>query len=529
MLLSSLTQVFPFEAPKGAVVKSATLLKNERFSFQCVYRVPYDTEVTVSVVSSLPTRVFRVGTVYVPHPTTPLMPMSEDVLSLDPGYFPDVLYPVTEPTVAAKMGYNSLWISVDGAEAGEFPVAVTVNGQTEVCTLTVLKAELPAPTLEYTAWFHADSIADYYRVPVFSDAHWTLLEKFFRNAAEYGQTMLYVPLYTPPLDTPIMGERTTVQLLDITLKDGQYTFDFSQVARWMQLALDCGFTAFEMPHLFTQWGAKATPKILAHTETGLTRIFGWDVASDSDEYRAFLAQMLPALRSFLQEKGWEDLCTFHYSDEPVEAHLESYSRARGAAAPFLEGCRTMDALSDYAFYKQGLVELPVVGTNHVAPFLQNNVKPLWVYYCCAQRENLCNRFICYPSYRNRGLGFQLFMQDAAGFLQWGYNYWYSCLTYALVDPFTGIPDNLPAFPAGDGFIVYPGKEGPLPSLRQVVFAEALQDLRACQALAARTSREEVEDIIRSSGCHFAFDEYLHSDEALLALRENINRRLAELA
>lgn len=527
MLLSSLTKVFPDETPKGAPLATATLLQNERFSFQCVYHVPCDKEVTVAVNTALPARLFRVGCVQVPHPDRPDMPMDEDVLRLTPGRYPDVLYPVTEQTVPAEAGWNSLWVMVEGdLPVGEWPVTVTVDGHTDTCTLTVLGAALPPPALTYTAWFHTDCVADYYHVPVFSEAHWTLLESYFRNAAEFGQTMLYVPLYTPPLDTPVDGERRTVQLLDITVKDGQYTFDFDRVARWMQLALDCGFTAFEMPHLFTQWGAAACPKIFAHTDEGERRIFGWDVASDSDAYRAFLAQMLPALRAFLVEKGWLSRCVFHFSDEPNEDNLSSYRRARDGAAPLLAGCQTMDALSHYTFYEQGLVDLPVVATNAVAPFLQHHVKPLWVYYCCGQRDRVCNRFICQPSYRNRGLGFQLFMQDAAGFLQWGYNYWYTCLSGCLVDPFTGAPEDVPAFPAGDAYVVYPGADGPLPSLRQVVFGEALQDLRACQALAGLTSREEVEALIRESGCEFAFDAYLRSDEALLALRETINLRIA---
>ena len=35
------------------------------------------------------------------------------------------------------------------------------------------------------------------------------------NAVAHGVNLLYTPLFTPPLDTQVGGERTTVQLVDV--------------------------------------------------------------------------------------------------------------------------------------------------------------------------------------------------------------------------------------------------------------------------------------------------------------------------
>ena len=49
-----------------------------------------------------------------------------------------------------------------------------------------------------------------------------------------------------------------------------------------------------------------------------------------------------------------------------------------------------------------------------------------------------------------------------------------------------------AFPSGDAFMVYPGPNGtPWSSIRQLVFAEALNDLRAFRLLESLTSRDYV--------------------------------------
>lgn len=61
-----------------------------------------------------------------------------------------------------------------------------------------------------------------------------------------------------------------------------------------------------------------------------------------------------------------------------------------------------------------------------------------------------------PSARNRILGALLYKYNAVGFLQWGYNFWYSQFSKHEIDPFT-VTDAGKAFPSGDAFVVYPGE------------------------------------------------------------------------
>ena len=78
-----------------------------------------------------------------------------------------------------------------------------------------------------------------------------------------------------------------------------------------------------------------------------------------------------------------------------------------------------------------------------------------------------------PRGRGRILGAQLWKHGAAGFLQWGFNFWYTALSKAVIDPFR-VTDAGGAFPGGDGFSVYPGADGPLCSVRLKVFLMALR-------------------------------------------------------
>ena len=76
----------------------------------------------------------------------------------------------------------------------------------------------------------------------------------------------------------------------------QYEFGFTNLRKWVRMALECGVEYFEFSHLFSQWGAKAAPKIMADKDGIRQRIFGWETDASGREYREFLHQFLPALK-----------------------------------------------------------------------------------------------------------------------------------------------------------------------------------------------------------------------------------------
>ena len=132
-----------------------------------------------------------------------------------------------------------------------------------------------------------------------------------------------------------------------------------------------------------------------------------------------------------------------------------------------------------------------------------------------------------PSCRTRILGTQLFLYRIEGFLQWGYNFWYSQYSRHTVDPYreTGAED---AFPAGDAYLVYPGPDGqPVPSIRQFVFFEGLQDLRALSLLETALSREETAALVEAEE-PVTLTAYPCTAEKMLDLRRRINDKIEEL-
>ena len=179
------------------------------------------------------------------------------------------------------------------------------------------------------------------------------------------------------------------------------------------------------------------------------------------------------------------------------------------------------------FYQNGLIDIPVCATNYLEPFLAEDIKERWCYYCCGQGVEVGNRFLAMPQYRNRILGVQLFQWDMSGFLQWGYNFYYTAGATQKLNPYH-CSDGLQSWPAGDPFSVYPWKDEAIESLRTVIFYQAIQDRMLLKMLAAKIGLEETKQWVNEqAGMEITFKEYPRNNEFLDSLHDQILDRLLE--
>ncbi len=530
----SLNRIFLDGECEFTEIEGGRALKNERYSYQLAYKSDDRFEASVEVISELGDSVSVRSVGNVPS-ELPCYPDDTEFMERSTaGLFPDVLFPVDGKHFVKPFKWFSLWITVDvpsDIKAGDYPITVKIsNGSEELVsktfTLTVLDAILPEQSLVYTQWFHGDCIADYYNVPVFSEEHWSLTESFISAAARLGINMLLTPIFTPPLDTNIGGERTTIQLVDVYRQAGVYTFNFDKFRRWVLLSQKCGIKYFEISHLFSQWGAVAAPKIMAYADGEYKRIFGWETEAAGEEYSAFLSAFLPELIEVIKELKIENSTYFHISDEPSEAQIETYSKAKGVVTELLKDFPIIDALSEYEFYESGVIKNPIPVTSSIDEFIEKGFDNRWTYYCCGQGGKLSNRFFGQPLSATRIIGVQLYLHDIKGFLQWGFNFYNSAKSLRHINPFE-VTDADCAFPSGDSFVVYPYDCGAIMSVRGEVFYYALQDMRALELLEKLIGKEKTENMLREAFGEIKFDSYPRGTTKMLAIRELINEKIAQ--
>lgn len=537
LIFSSLEKIFPNEPLPENTLPALSVLKNEKADFQIAFSVQKGDTVSFSAGGELSAylRFFTVRLI----PAGLNAPKKSDdyFISKNKAEYPELLWPIANEFTAEYDGVNTVWCEIvpspllpAGEHTIDFQIQVSENAPMH-CSIdiTVIDAELPKQELIYTNWFHTDCLMEYYKISAFSEEYWRVTENFLKRANEYGMNCVLTPLFTPPLDTQVGKERPTVQLVDVkvTGKD-QYAFGFEKLDRWLSMCDRCGIEYYEMSHLFTQWGAKHAPKIIADVNGETKQIFGWKTRAAGKEYSAFLHQFSAALIEYIDRKGIREKCLFHVSDEPSGLMIFSYKKASRIVHECFKGFKIIDALSDYRVFKMGLIELPVPSNDHIKPFI-GKVKELWTYYCCVQADHyVSNRFFSMPSARTRVLGLQLYKFDVRGFLHWGYNFYFSQYSKGLIDPYK-VTDAGGSFSSGDSFVVYPGENGePLDSLRLHVFYNGLEDMLALKLLESKIGKEKALAVLEEGlESPLTFRDYPHSAEWLLKTRERINRAIAE--
>ena len=542
-LISSLDKCFLDENIDSKVsYENGSCFKNEIFRFGCCYTSKDVCNTRKNISLSICSPIKEYITVKKVEHIPVKLPVErhthdDNYLRTTPGLYPDLLTPVEENSrMLLTNTLESLFIEVNtngNSQAGEYPIKLTFkdfdNGETletVVFNLEIIDEFLPEQDLVFTQWFYCDCLMNYYNIEAFSEEHWRIIERFLATACKNGVNMLYTPVFTPALDTYIGGERQTVQLVDISLENGIYTFCFEKLDRWIDMAKRQGIKYFEMSHFFTQWGAEFAPKIVANVDGIEKKIFGWENSATSREYSEFLTVFIPQLIDFLKSKGVDKQTVYHISDEPSEKHLENYKKARAIVEPLLKDYITMDALSNYEFYSEGIVKNPVPIIDQVESFIEKGISNPWCYYCMGPgANNMSNRLISMPSYRNRIIGMQFYKFGIKGFLHWGYNFYNDQLSYKSINPFL-FTDGECFSPAGDCFSVYPAPDGNAwESIRICVFHDAIQDMRALQLCEKLYGKDYTLKLLEENIEPLTFSNYPKSSEFILNVREKVNRAI----
>ena len=517
-------------------IGSAEVLRGERFAYQIAFRADNAKTLEFSVEGELKPyiRLYQVNQSPYDTIATEAVGLTDpDYIARTPGLMPDLLTPLGEGLGNVTLNLNASTVRVEinvpkDIAPGTYKATALmrdVEGKTfakRVMKITVLDEVIKEQSLIYTRWFYADCISDYHGVDVYSDRHFELIEEYIRTATDLGVNMILVPIHTPPLDTAVGTYRPCVQLVDIEKCGDEYKFNFNKFDRFIDICKRVGVKYYEMAHMFSQWGAKCAAPIKVSEGGKCDYMFGWHVSATDPSYTDFLKQYIKAVSDRLAYHGVQENTYFHISDEPSLEAIDSYKRASDIIRPLIGKARTIDALSSYPFYEQGLVECPVTIVMHMKDFLAHNVKNQWTYYCCQpQYAGSTNSFIGSHGWRTRILGLLMYKYDIKGFLHWGMNFYNSALSRRRINPYVTTSGN-GSWPSGDPFILYPATNGAYPSIRGKTTAEAIGDMDLCRTVEAYIGRDAVVRIIdRIAGSPLEFENFPKNDEYIFSVRKKL--------
>ena len=459
-----------------------------------------------------------VGYVPVDRPT---QKPSQDQLRKPPADYPDPLLESESVDVAAGRA-QPIWITIPvpvDTPAGKYRGKLTVSGNVagkavsaEVpLNVRVYGAAVGKARLWVTNWHGMTSRHMEISPEPESEEYYALMERYGKNMAEHRQNVVIL--------SPLGLAEYSVD------ENGGLVIDFARFDRHVETFQEAGAIGLiEGGHIGGRKGAWVSEFVANVRYVKDGKVASKRVDPSSPEADAFYAVFFPRLVAHLKERGWLDCYVQHLADEPIPGNIESYralaqlARKHAPELRIIEACHTRELV--------GAMDVWVPQLNYLAQDYDHYVErqkagdEVWFYTCVYPQGEFANRFIEQPLIKTRLLHWINYRYGATGYLHWGYNHWTGDSPFTHTTRAHGGP---PYLPAGDPWIVYPGKDGPLDSIR----FEAMRDGVADHELLSLLGEKDPQAAQKLAAKHIlAFDEYETDVKKFRATRRALLKKLS---
>ena len=376
----------------------------------------------------------------------------------------DILEPLAKPAVDGARETEALRFRMDkpprGAETFDIRFRLRQGGETREAALKVNVHPVALPpvgkdSFKYTNWMSFKNMARSHGLEEWSEEHWAMIGKYVRLAVRGRQNMgIMSAVFDPdPNGGATLNRERFSRILEIFDREGIWYLEGGHLA---------GFNG--------SWGAPTFKT--AYTTNITTTVKG--------AYE--LSKLARAYMKEIDERGLKDRWYQHVADEPGGKNVLEYRITAGIVRRYMPGIRTVDAVEEPSFAGALDVWCPKVNSFEKYHALYDSFRTnfgdrVWCYTCCIPGGKWMNRTMDGELLRPVLIPWVSVMWDVEGFLHWGYNFWQK-----NQDPFKepypkkwGGANNGNSLPPGDTHIVYPGKDGPWPSVRLEATRAGMED------------------------------------------------------
>jgi hypothetical protein len=445
-------------------------IRGEVISGQCALQTKKDlTDVTV-MVSALTDK--KTGTILpagavewnfvgsIPlSENTPNQPASALVRQA-PARYPDYLMPERQISIKSKSS-QAIWLTINitgSSASATYTGDITVTSQQgEVklpVSIQIYPLTLPEKrNLKVTEWYNTDNFARFHGIDEkYSSAWFAMLGKYAENMVEHRQNIFQVPM----------------EAIDIQkATGGNLIFNFTRFDQIAQVFWDTKKMNFLETGELARFGKEAW----SGSEIKLQDFEVKNIATGKTEKMAgedVVPDLLSATESHLRQKGWLNKTLFHIKDEPSMHNSMAWREISAYIHHYAPDLRRMDAIETTNLLDDIEVAVPKLdafGTWYDSYHnAQKKGLELWFYTVGIYQGSLYpNKTIDMPVMNSRIMHWLNYRFDATGYLHWGWNQW-------TEDPYKEVGMHI-----GDGWHVYPTKEGVVNSLRWEQMRNGIQD------------------------------------------------------
>ncbi|MDR3081518.1 MAG: DUF4091 domain-containing protein [Streptomyces sp.] len=354
-------------------------------------------------------------------------------------------------------------------------VRVDVDDDTQATyplTIDVADATVPTPAdrkFFLDVWAQPETIAQAHKVPLWSKEHWKLIEAYDRDLASRGQKVINTTMVDNPWHHQwSLGTRQSQTATPFSSMVGwkwngtKFAFDFDRWDQYVETARKAGLG----PHIgaFSML-AFQDEEHLTYTDTRTGKTVYENVDLGGDRWREAWGAYLPAFEAHLKKQGWLGDTWLSFDERPISTMTVVKDFVHEVAPVFddrisVAGSITTEGVASNLSVNWGGIDAMTrekVAERRAA----GKITTFYVYGKPAHPNTLSYS----PAVESRMLPWISAQRNLDGFLRWSYNSWTS-------DPFK---QPVYVFTQGDEYLVYPGKNGPMSSIRWEQLQEGIED------------------------------------------------------
>lgn len=395
------------------------------------------------------------------------------------------------PDVAAEAS-QPIWFTIEipaSLQAGSYGVQLRVEADGVDAVLHELVVDVADVTLEdpsdydfyLNLWMQPDAVAYAHEVEVHSEQHWRLLDAYLEDMASRGQKVINASIIEDPWEIgwPDGSWRAQTYYPFHTLVDWRHDgetweFDYDAFDRYVKASKRAGIGPDIRVYALLMFGGRER---LYYEDTRTGEMVREVVQLGDARWREAWSAFLTDFEQHLRSRGWFDDTMLAFDERPSATMRVVQDFLAEEAPAFADkvhiAVHTMDVdhtISDIS-YAHGL--LPQVSGELLEE--RRGQGYLTTFYTTGAPWTP-NTLTTSPPVGARLLGWIPQQYGLDGYLRWSYNSWPSD------DPFN---DPAYRYAQGDEYIVYPGDDSPVSSIRWETFRDGVVDHELLTQLAVR--------------------------------------------
>ncbi len=368
----------------------------------------------------------------------------------------EVIQPLEEQEITSTTNFTAFRLSIPSASikakgTHKIKIKITAGNFSEegMFLIKTYPVELPSPSESnffYTNWFNLSKMEEYHHLDRWSEPWFKMLDTYAGMMEHGRQNAITIPHEL------------------IQWKDDEFILDEEKLLRFIGVFKKHGFKYFESPHLMNRgdsddWGDPELKVSLTgrryYTENGKNDI----------------EELMTLIHKFVSGNGLKNNWLQHIADEPTAVNAGCYKDVAEQVKRIFPEIKIMEATND----RDGIAGAIDIWCPLINDFQENESffrerekqgEQILVYTCLIPGGKWLNRTLDMEKLRQVYFGWGAAFYNTNGYLHWGLNQY-------MGDPFKQSVVKHPSpvasannyLPAGDTHIIYPGKEGPLSSIR----------------------------------------------------------------